>query len=107
MAKEIWLIHHSHTDIGYTHPRPIVFELQRRFLDDALDLIELNMSSASPSPTVRPPPSCTACTPARRSYGCSHAINEPRRYAARRLPQFAAAFGSVGGHAFRDGGGDS
>ena len=40
MVKEIWLIHHSHTDIGYTHPRPIVFELQRRFLDDALDLIE-------------------------------------------------------------------
>ncbi|HEX2864736.1 MAG TPA: hypothetical protein VHN99_09220, partial [Deinococcales bacterium] len=37
---EIWLIHHSHTDIGYTHPQPIVFELHRRYLDEVLDLIE-------------------------------------------------------------------
>ncbi|WP_425148620.1 hypothetical protein [Deinococcus sp.] len=40
MVKELWLIHHTHTDIGYTHPQEIVFELHHHFLDDALDLIE-------------------------------------------------------------------
>ncbi|MFC3833670.1 MULTISPECIES: hypothetical protein [Deinococcus] len=40
MVKEIWLIHHSHTDIGFTHPQPIVFELHRRYIDDVLDLID-------------------------------------------------------------------
>ena len=37
---EIFIIQHSHTDIGFTHDLPIVWELQRRFLDQALDLAE-------------------------------------------------------------------
>lgn len=32
----LYFIHHSHTDIGYTHDQPIVWDLQRRFLDEAL-----------------------------------------------------------------------
>jgi alpha-mannosidase len=40
MIREIHLIHHSHTDIGYTHPQPIIFELHRRFIDQALDLAD-------------------------------------------------------------------
>ncbi len=40
MIKEIYLVPHSHTDIGYTHPQPIVMELHRRFLEEALDLAE-------------------------------------------------------------------
>jgi hypothetical protein len=36
----IYLVHHSHTDIGYTHDQPIVWDLQTRFIDEALDLAE-------------------------------------------------------------------
>lgn len=40
MIKEIYLVPHSHTDIGYTHPQPTVLELHRRFLEEGLDLAE-------------------------------------------------------------------
>lgn len=36
----IYLVHHSHTDIGYTHDQPIVWDLHRRFIDTALDECE-------------------------------------------------------------------
>jgi len=38
--EEIIIIQHSHTDIGFTHDLPIVWELQRRFIDEALELAE-------------------------------------------------------------------
>lgn len=41
---EIYLIHHSHTDIGFTHDQPIVWDLQRRFLHEALDLAEADLA---------------------------------------------------------------
>ena len=40
MVNELWLIHHSHTDIGFTQPQRIVFELHSRFIDEALDLMD-------------------------------------------------------------------
>ncbi|GAA4014261.1 hypothetical protein GCM10022631_27520 [Deinococcus rubellus] len=40
MVTELWLIHHSHTDIGFTQPQRIVFELHQHFIDEALDLID-------------------------------------------------------------------
>ncbi|HVW93897.1 MAG TPA: hypothetical protein VHB74_14980 [Devosia sp.] len=40
MIKEILFVHHSHTDIGYTHPQAVVLELHRRFIDEALDIAD-------------------------------------------------------------------
>lgn len=40
MIKEILLVHHTHTDLGYTHPQPIVYELHDRFIEQALDLAD-------------------------------------------------------------------
>ena len=36
----LYLIHHSHTDIGYTHDQPIVFDMHERFISQALMLAE-------------------------------------------------------------------
>jgi hypothetical protein len=43
----LYLIHHSHTDIGYTHDQPIVFELHERFISEALTLAERYAASDS------------------------------------------------------------
>ena len=40
MINELLLVHHSHTDIGYTHPQPVVFDLHNRFTEMALDLAD-------------------------------------------------------------------
>lgn len=36
----IYLIHHTHTDIGYTNDQPIVWDLNTRFIDEAIMLAE-------------------------------------------------------------------
>jgi hypothetical protein len=36
----IYFIHHSHTDIGYTHDQPILFDLEERFITEAVHLAD-------------------------------------------------------------------
>lgn len=45
MIKEILLLHHTHTDIGYTSPQPVIFEIHKRFIEQAIDIVEKNQNN--------------------------------------------------------------
>ena len=38
--ETLYLLHHSHTDIGFTQDQPILWEMERRFIDMAIDAAE-------------------------------------------------------------------
>jgi hypothetical protein len=40
LLDTIYLVHHTHTDVGYTADQPIFWELQYRFIDEALRLVD-------------------------------------------------------------------
>lgn len=51
--ETLYVIHHSHTDIGFTHDQPIVWELHGRFIDQALNVIEARADDADPASRFR------------------------------------------------------
>jgi len=46
--EELYLVHHTHTDIGYTHDQPTLWDLQRRFIDDAIELADRDADVDAP-----------------------------------------------------------
>lgn len=46
-VETIQLVNHCHTDIGYTHDQPTLWDLQRRFIDDGLALAERDLEKES------------------------------------------------------------
>src|SRR5512142_2083363 len=39
-VSTVYLIHHSHTDVGYTHDQPIVWDLHGRFIEEGVRLAD-------------------------------------------------------------------
>ena len=46
--SELYLVHHSHTDVGYTHDQPTLWDMQRRFIDEAIMLAERDADVEAP-----------------------------------------------------------
>lgn len=46
--ETIQLVNHCHTDIGYTHDQPTLWDLQRRFIDTGIDLADRDRDKQTP-----------------------------------------------------------
>ncbi len=39
-CQEVLILHHSHVDVGYTHPQSMYWELQKQYIDAVLDMLD-------------------------------------------------------------------
>jgi len=39
-CKEVLIMHHSHFDVGFTHPQPAVWELHKDFIEQAMQILD-------------------------------------------------------------------
>lgn len=46
--KKIYCIHHSHFDLGYTHPQELILELQEAYISQALEICEKYKNEEKP-----------------------------------------------------------
>jgi len=62
-VEEILVLQHSHLDVGYTHAQPIVWQLQKEFIDEAIEWLEA--TSELPE-AARPKWTCEVTEPLKR-----------------------------------------
>lgn len=75
-CKEVLILHHSHVDIGYTHPQSMYWELQKGYLDAALDM--LDRTESWPDDLSRPRWTAEATAPVMRWLETASAKNVDR-----------------------------